>query len=97
MMDQDFYTLFRLASHGLNPEQLQRMEIAVNAAMLLGVLERLRGNSQFGGAAPRLQPIFAHKLEQLKALAARQPGAGSAEAMVAAGALEEAADLPDGE
>ena len=92
-MDQEFYTLFRLASHGLNAEQIQRMEIAVNAAMLLGVLERLRGNSQFGGPAPRLQPLFAHKLEQLKALAARQPEAGSAEEMVA----EEAADLPDEE
>jgi hypothetical protein len=83
-MDRDYNALFRLATRGFNEQQVERVQVALSAALLLGVLERLYGNSSLTGPASRLAPLYAEKLRQLQALG-ETVEVSSAEAAVADG------------
>jgi hypothetical protein len=67
-MDRHFSEITQVAFHGLTEEQKQRVDLALSAAMFFAILERLTGNSSFIGPAAKIEPMYATKLRQLRAL-----------------------------
>ena len=68
-MSRHFGTdIVRHAVRGLNVEQVKRVETALEATLLYGILERLSGNSKFTGPAAKIEPFYADKVRQLAEL-----------------------------
>lgn len=68
-MSRHFGTdIVRYAIRGLNEEQAKRVEMALEATLLYGVLERLSGNSKFTGPPAKIEPLYQNKVRQLAEL-----------------------------